>query len=87
MEGNFSGGNVGKFGKSSMIHQTKNIQRSNSYYTSGRWFQYCITFNYIISYPYPIDTPDIPPQPQPTVVERNPVQPEDKPPPGVTLCC
>ena len=28
MEGNFGGGNVGEFGESSVIHQTKTIQIS-----------------------------------------------------------
>ena len=40
----------------------------------------------LLTYSYPVDTPDTPPEPQPTVVGENQSQPEDKPPPGATLC-
>ena len=40
----------------------------------------------LLTYSYPVDTPDTPPEPPPTVIEGNQGQPEDKPLPGVTLC-
>ena len=40
----------------------------------------------LLTYPYPVDTPDTPPEPQPTVIDGNQDQPEDKPPPGAKLC-
>ena len=45
---------------------------------------YYFQFN-LLTYPYPVDSPDTPPEPQPTVIERNQGQPEDKPPSGTTL--
>ena len=40
----------------------------------------------ILTYPYPVDTPDTSPEPQPTVIDGNQDQPEDKQLPGATLC-
>ena len=39
----------------------------------------------LLTYPYLVDTPDTSPEPQPTVIEGNQGQPEDKPPSGATL--
>ena len=40
----------------------------------------------LLNYPYPVDMPVTQPEHQPTVVGENQNQPEDKPPPGATLC-
>ena len=40
----------------------------------------------LLTYTYPVDTPETPPEPQHTVTEGNQDQLEDKPPPGAVLC-
>ena len=40
----------------------------------------------LLTYPCSVDTPETQPEPRPTAIERNQDQPEDKPPPGGTLC-
>ena len=45
---------------------------------------YYFQFN-LLTYQHSVDTPDTPSVPQPTVIEGNQGQPEDKPPSGATL--
>ena len=40
----------------------------------------------LLTYPYPVDTPDTSPETRPRVIEENQDQPQDKQLPGATLC-